>query len=248
MSREQRKMLLTRFERATDAPMLALAIIFLVLLVLPEVWPLSPAGQSTVEALGWLIWGAFAVELVIKTYLAPDRRRYLLTHWMDVLTVVVPFLRPLRLLRVAVVAVRLWDECRTLLRRRTFSVIGISAILTVFLTALIVFLVERAGDGPIKSLPDALWWSVTTITTVGYGDTYPVTPAGRGVAVFLMLTGISLFGLLTARIAALFVDDNEQAHEVPKLDAILVRLEAIEEQNHELHRQLQEWREQDLAR
>lgn len=248
MRKDQRAALLIRVERATDAPMLVLAIIFLILFVLPEVWPLSQGTRAILDALGWLIWGVFAVELAVKTYLASDRRRYLVTHWMDVLTVAVPFLRPLRLLRVAIVMVRLWHESRTLLRRRTFSVIGVTSLLTGLLSALIVYLVERGSDGPIDSLPDALWWSVTTITTVGYGDTYPVTPAGRGVAVFLMLAGISLFGLLTARIAAFFVDDGEQTADTVKLDAILARLEAIEQQNYELRRQLENPSRQDSAR
>ncbi len=248
MSKDQRAALLIRIERITGAPMLILAIIFLILLMLPEIWPVSQGTRAMMDALGWLIWGVFAFELAVKTYLASDRRRYLVTHWMDVLTVAVPFLRPLRLLRVAIIMVRLWHECRTLVRRRTFSVIGITSLLTGLLSALIVFLVERGSDGPIDSLPDALWWSVTTITTVGYGDTYPVTSAGRGVAVFLMLAGISLFGLLTARIAAFFVDDGEHAAETLKLDAILARLEAIEQQNHELRRHLEEPSQQKSAR
>lgn len=238
MTREQRALLFTRVERATDAPMLVLALIFLVIVLVPEVWPLGAPARAMLSSLGWLIWSLFAVELAVKTYLAQDRRRYLITHWLDVLTVLVPFLRPLRLLRVAVVAVRLWDEIRTVLRRRTFSVIGVTSLGTVLLTSLAVFGAERGAEGPIDTLADALWWSVTTITTVGYGDTYPVTPIGRAVAVFLMVTGISLFGLLTARVAAFFVEEDERSTEETQLGAVLERLEVIEGQNQEMHRKL----------
>src|SRR6266536_5812773 len=110
---------------------------------------------------------------------------------MDVVTVLVPFLRPLRLLRLVVVGIRFWTEARTVLRERTFGVIGIASLLAVGVAALLVYLAERGGDGPIQTFADALWWAASTITTVGYGDVYPRTAAGRGVAVLLMLVGIS---------------------------------------------------------
>jgi voltage-gated potassium channel len=84
--------------------------------------------------------------------------------------------------------------------------------------------------GPIQTFMDALWWSVATITTVGYGDVYPITPGGRSVAVFLMLTGISLFGVLAARIAAFFVEEEQRETQDPRLDAIVERLDRIEQQ------------------
>ena len=148
---------------------------------------------------------------------------------MDVVTVLVPFLRPLRLLRLVVVGIRFWTEARTVLRERTFGVIGIASLLAVGVAALLVYLAERGGDGPIQTFADALWWAASTITTVGYGDVYPRTAAGRGVAVLLMLVGISLFGLLTARVAAFFVETEERA-EHSKFDEILRRLERLEAQ------------------
>jgi hypothetical protein len=85
------------------------------------------------------------------------------------------------------------------------------------------------GDGSIQTYSDALWWAAATITTVGYGDVYPKTAACRGVAVLLMLVGVSLFGLLTARVAAFFVEADERA-ENSKFDEILRRLERLEGQ------------------
>ena len=89
----------------------------------------------------------------------------------------------------------------------------------VFAAALAVYIAERESGGSIASFSDAVWWAVTTITTVGYGDTYPTTPTGRGIAVLLMLAGISLFGLLTARIAAFFVE--EEATVAPHLSVVM---------------------------
>ena len=109
---------LATVERWTAWPMLILAAVFLPIILLPRVLVLSPSALLGLEILGWIIWAAFGVELGVKTYLAPQRRRYLLTHWLDVLIVVVPFLRPLRLLRVLrllLVALRLAVSLRTVL-------------------------------------------------------------------------------------------------------------------------------------
>jgi voltage-gated potassium channel len=223
MDLDRRKRLFDRVERATEVPMLILAAIFMVAILAPEIADLSEEAVLALDAVSWLVWGAFAFELVIKTYLAPDRRRYLVTHWIDVLSVLVPFLRPLRFLRVVAVGLRFWEEARTVLRKRTFSVIGTTSLLAVIAAAVLIFVAERGGDGSIQTFPDALWWAVATITTVGYGDVYPKTPGGRGVAVFLMLVGISLFGLLTARVAAFFVEGDERGrdHEIAeRLDRI----------------------------
>jgi voltage-gated potassium channel len=76
-----------------------------------------------------------------------------------------------------------------------------------------------AGD--IDSYPDALWWALTTITTVGYGDRFPMSPAGRGVAVVLMVSGIALFGVITAPIAAYFVEQQAEQDLASWLDRIL---------------------------
>ena len=229
MTPERRELLFRRVERAPEVPMLVLAVIFLAIFVLPEMVDLPADVAAGLDAVAWLIWGVFAFELVAKTYLSPDRRRYVLTHWVDVVTVLVPFLRPLRLLGLIVVGLRMWEEARTVLRRQTFGFIGVSSIVALAAASTMVYLAERGGEGPIQTYADALWWAAATITTVGYGDVYPKTPAGRGAAVVLMLIGISMFGLLTARVAALFVESEEDHDHATRLRDIQHRLERIEE-------------------
>jgi voltage-gated potassium channel len=223
----KRSALFERVERATEVPMLLLSLVFLIAVGAPEVLELSESWLVTLDGITWVVWGAFAFELVVKVYLAPDRRGYLIAHWMDVVTVLVPFLRPLRLLRLLAIGIRFWTEARTVLRERTLEFIGTASLLTVGVTAGLVYLAERGGDGPIQNFPDALWWAAATITTVGYGDVYPKTAAGRGVAVFLMLVGISLFGVLTARVAAFFVEGHKHADHAT-IEEILERLKRIE--------------------
>lgn len=88
---------------------------------------------------------------------------------------------------------------------------------------------EQGSGGPITTFADAVWWALTTITTVGYGDTYPVTALGRGVAVFLMIAGIALFGLLTANVAAFFVEEDAADRTQAELAQINQRIERIEQ-------------------
>jgi voltage-gated potassium channel len=89
---------------------------------------------------------------------------------------------------------------------------------------------QHAGGANIHNYGDALWWAIVTVTSVGYGDRYPVTAAGRGVAVVLMLTGIGLVGVLSATIASYFVgrqsnQDMADLHQrLDRIEAALVRL------------------------
>ena len=229
-STEHRRLLAIRIERASRLPMVLLSIVFLVAVAIPELADIPPDLEETLEAINWLIWAIFAFELGIMTYLAPSRRHYLAAHWVDVLTVFVPFLRPLRLLRIVIISARLWTEARVLIYQRTFSTVAMTSIVSALAAATLVYAVERGGEGPIQTYQDALWWAAATVTTVGYGDVFPKTAAGRGIAFLLMLVGISVFGLLTARVAALFVEatEAESGHAEQKLDDVLARLERLE--------------------
>ena len=101
MNTNKRQQFFEGFERATELPMLCLAIAFIPVLIIPWVFGLSPAWDSAFEAANWAIWVVFAFELVVKVYLAPQRLAYLRGHWFDVVIVVLPFARPLRIARSA---------------------------------------------------------------------------------------------------------------------------------------------------
>jgi voltage-gated potassium channel len=190
------------------------------------------------------VWAAFAVEYAVKLYLAPDRWRFFKRNIPDLIIVAVPMLRPLRVLRsvrllrllrlarLVAFATKGVSEARSILRRRGLSwVLLIVLVLNLVAAALVMTFERDMPNGNISSYPDALWWAVTTITTVGYGDRFPMSPAGRGVAVVLMVSGIALFGIITASIAAYFVEqkaDQQDQDLAARLDRILERLDAIE--------------------
>jgi len=229
MDRTRRTILFEAAERVLEAPMLLLSLLFLVCELLLHAFTLSLDTQSMIDSLLWVIWGAFTAELLLKLYLAPDRKQFLRAHWIDVVIVALPFLRFLRLLRIVLVTARALRSIRTIMHQHTLSLVGLTSITTVIIAAALVFAVERHTDGPIETFGDALWWAATTITTVGYGDMYPTTSFGRGVAVFLMVTGITLFGLITANVAALFVEESSPLIQSQRLEQVLNRLEQLEQ-------------------
>jgi voltage-gated potassium channel len=221
-----------RFSRAVDGPLTVLALAMIPLIVLPVVVDLSPAMEGAFLAVDYLIWAVFAAEYAIKLYLAPDRRRFVTSHIPDLVIVLVPMLRPLRLLRLArlaAFAAKGVRDTRGILRHRGLNWVLLIVLVLNLIAAAMVLDFERGNpEANIDSYPDALWWAVTTITTVGYGDRFPMTPAGRGVAVVLMIAGIAMFGVITATIAAYFVEQKAEQDVAGRLDQIMERLDKIE--------------------
>ena len=122
-------------------------------------------------------------------------------------------LRIFRVLRVPLLGVRTLRGLRARLERDGPLFVLLMASVTVVAGALMVLEFERYHDEAlIHGLGDALWWAVTTMTTVGYGDEFPRTPGGRAVGTVVMLIGISLFGLVTALLAQWFLGTTA-AHE-----------------------------------
>ncbi|TXY26565.1 potassium channel protein [Vibrio mimicus] len=234
MKQAIRKKLLEKVENTTETPMLILSVIYVVVALLPDIAVLSPEDLEFLDGLLWIVWGIFATELLVKIFVSPKPLQYMVQNWPDVLIVAMPFLRPLRFLRILLVLPKAWRQTRSVLRQKTFSFIGLTSLSTVLLSAAFVYLVEKGTPSPINSYSDALWWAMSTITTVGYGDMYPVTGFGRGVAVFLMLTGITLFGLLTASVASFFVEDDTAKKDHMTINTLLEKSEQLEMQLNQL--------------
>jgi voltage-gated potassium channel len=184
-----------------------LALCFLVAFSYPAFnEDISPSIKTLIEAVQWICWLAFAVDLVYGIWTADNKKNYLKRHPLEIASVLLPFLRPVRLMRVisfgglAIQKVAVGRQIAI-----TFKVV-LTSIFIAYISAVQITITERAVEGSnIKNFGDGLWWAITTVTTVGYGDRYPTTTEGRFLAVLLMLMGISLVGVITASVAAWFV-------------------------------------------
>lgn len=223
-----------RWERLTQRPLFALALAFALAYAVPIVEPDASHGvKSACLAVEWVVWAAFAVDYVIRLVLAEDRRAFLRTHWVDLCAVLLPLLQPLRLLRLVSTLLLVGQRARLASQIRLTTYVGGAVIGLMMFGSLAVLSVERdSPDGNIKTLGDAVWWSFTTMTTVGYGDHAPTTGLGRVLAVGLMLSGIALLGVVTANIAAWFIarfemDDVEERRQTEAIRVLTEEVRAL---------------------
>lgn len=239
-----------RLERITEIPMFLLALAYIPVFIVSYLPDVSPSTREVARIAEYLIIAAFAAELLVKLVVAERKIAFLRSHWLDVVIVVLPFLRPLRFLEVARVLPFLLRGAvglRRILGPYHGVYVLLIGFLAVFIAAILVSVFEERADGRVQGFGDALWWAIATITTVGYGDVTPQTLEGRIVAVLLMLVGITLFGILTAAVAAFFVETTEDASRTgqdDRLIEVLTKLEAIEKRIEEQHQELRRLKSQ----
>jgi len=204
-----------RWEEAANWPITTAALVFLAAWSWPILDPdLGSPWRGVCWWLTWVTWAIFAVDYAMRVYLAEQRWRFLRESWLDLAIVVLPVFRPLRLLRVVKLLGILNRHASLSLRGRVASYVGSATVLVLFVGSVAVLSAERGKPGAnIDRFSDALWWSITTITTAGYGDRFPVTFTGRCVAVGLMLCGIALLGVVTAFFASWLIRGVEEEQE-----------------------------------
>lgn len=225
-----------RFAKAVELPLTVLALLWLPVLVLPYVVHLSTTITDTFEAIDLFVWAAFVIEYLVKLYLSPSRREFFTHHLIDLAVVTLPMLRPLRaarllrllnLVRVGVVLANALRRTKALFTHRGFHFVLLAVLVVVFACSALVLSFESPAKGTnIHNFGDALWWAIVTVTTVGYGDRYPVTAGGRGVAAVLMFVGIGLIGVLTATVASYFVTQNVDEERADLIER-LTRIESM---------------------
>ncbi|MBA2569509.1 MAG: two pore domain potassium channel family protein [Actinobacteria bacterium] len=232
-----------RVERAFEWPILIAALLVIPVVAI-EQSDLGDPWRFLAAVANWVIWIAFATELIVMLVVVPDKWEWLRRHPLEVAVVVLtpPFLpaalqaarvlrllRLLRLLRVAPLA------------RRLFSLDGLRYV------ALLVALAALGGGATYAAVEDVstwdgVWWAVSTMTTVGYGDEFPVTVLGRLIAMALMVIGIGFIAVLTGAVAERFLAttieaseaqvteevDQAEADVLDELREIMLRLHSLE--------------------
>jgi voltage-gated potassium channel len=222
---------LEAYSRRSRKPLLVLAFGFLVVFAIPILWPRASGGLVLIcEMVSYVIWLIFVADLVYRIYLAEHRWSYIGRHPIDVLVVALPALRPLRILRVFTAGQVILTRGKEFAIGRTLAAAAGAGALIMFIAALAELDAERGHTGAnIHTFGQAIWWAGVTITTVGYGDYFPVTPVGQAVAFGLMIVGISLLGLVTATVAAWFLT-QVRAPTARIQEALLAELRELREQ------------------
>jgi voltage-gated potassium channel len=200
-----------------EAVMVALAVLVIALLAQPD--------EGVYRTINLAIWGVFVVDYLLRLAFSGDRKAFMRRNVIDLIAIMpadvfraARALRVLRLLRLLRSAAVLWRVSATV--RAIMGTNGLSWVLAV--TGVVIVLgagAVLAVEPDMGDFGDALWWSIVTSTTVGYGDLAPETIVGRLVAVVLMVVGIGALGMITGSIATHFIH-GRQSPSNPHLDHI----------------------------
>lgn len=195
-------------------------LVSVLLLLYWEIFDLPPAVDTTLTLIDLALCTLFIVDFGIRFHRARGFRwRFVRRHWVD-LVGAVPFVGPLRAARFIRVLriIRLVALVRRMIRRYDLPILPTATFAYTFLVAAgvwlgaaaIFFELEHGKNEGVRDFSDALWWSMTTLSTVGYGDLYPVTSGGRAIAVVTMVVGVGVLGTLAATIATAFFEIRER--------------------------------------
>jgi len=203
---------------------LILSVYVLCALFVQTVFVLPAQVDLLIESLDFAICLLFIADFFARLYKAPSKMSFLKWGWIDLVSSMpmFDFLRWGRLVRIVRILriLRAFRSTKVLLSnyfnnraKGTFAAVTMISLLMVIFSSIAILNLENTPESNIKTPSDALWWSFATITTVGYGDRFPVTHEGRFIAALLMTTGVGLFGTFTAYVASLFMEAEHKKEE-----------------------------------
>ncbi len=209
---------------------IVLSIYVLIALMIDTFFKLPAEVSRILNIIDNIICVVFLVDFSTRLYKAENKLQFMKWGWIDLVSSIPTFdfmragrmLRLIRLLRI-LRAFRSTKHLVThLFARRTqgaFTAAVVIAILMIIFSSIAILQVENDPNSNIKTAEDAIWWAYVTITTVGYGDKFPVTTEGRIIAALLMTVGVGLFGTFTAYLASWFIgEDKKEVDEVTMQD------------------------------
>ena len=235
---------LRTWERATEWPLTGAAVVFLAAYAWEVLANAQGGAKDAAELVIDAVWVLFGVDYLVRLALASSRSRWFLHHLPDLAVIALPILRPLRLLRLVTLVGIMQRSAGTALRGRITLYTAGSATLLIFTSALAALDAERHEPGAsIRAFGQALWWALTTITTIGYGDTVPASTQGRFIAALLMIGGVALIGVVTATLASWIVSlvEEENAEQEAATQAQVAALQQqVSELSERIDRLLEE--------
>ena len=226
---------------------LALSVWVLVILLVEVLLPLPEDVSTIIQGVDQVVCVFFLIDFAYRLASAEARLKYFLTWgWLDLLSSI-PMVDALRSFRAARIVriVRLLRAARSgrqiiewIMKRRAQSTLLAAVFLAIVMLVVgsigILYFEQDAPGANIVNGADALWWSMVTITTVGYGDFSPVTAGGRVLAGILMTIGIGLFGTFSGYLATRFLEsgmerefDETEANLEAQIDALRASLDAL---------------------
>ncbi len=200
--------MLDKYQAKTAGALSVLGFVFLVAFSTPIIFPsISSSLHDLCIATQIIIWILFLAHYITCIALAQDRRAYIRANIFGLACVLLPVLEPFRALRALAVVIVAAKKRGSNKRRSLIMTTSTVALATWFFAGLAITEAERnAAERTIHNVGDGWWWAITTMATVGYGDTYPVTTGGRIVGGILMVISIALIGTMTATIASYFTE------------------------------------------
>ena len=221
--------------------LLVLSVLTLIAIAADTFFRIDPEISRILQGVDLIACGVFFVDFLVRFRRAESKLEFMRMGWIDLLACIpnidalrvgrfVRILRILRLLRGIRSLQRLLGMIFANKTRGGITSVAMTMFLLVVFSSIAILLCEKEDEANIKSAGDAVWWSITTVTTVGYGDRYPVTFEGRALAMTLMLAGVGLFGAMSGIIASLFLgqpdEDNAVMEELKVLKEELVGIRA----------------------
>ena len=195
-----------RWERLSTIPLSLLAIVYLGLYAFEVLGDQKMVMLFDLILFSDLIWAIFIVDFVVRFFMHDNKALFLKRNVIELIGLILPFFRAFRMFRV-VIAIGFLARAAQSLQARINIYLGVILPLLVFTCSLGVYEAEdNAAGATITNFGDAVWWAFVTITTIGYGDYYPVTFEGRTIAVLLMLSGLALVSVITVSFASWFLE------------------------------------------
>lgn len=203
---------------------LLLSFYVLIALLVDTIFKLPPETSKLLNYIDNIICAVFLFDFIVRFRKAESKLAFMKWGWIDLIASIptFDFMRAGRLLRVIrlIRLIRAFRSTRHIVQhvfknkiQGTLTSVAIIAVLMLLFSSVAILQFETDPNSNIKTAEDAIWWSYVTITTVGYGDKYPVTTEGRIIAVILMTVGVGLFGTFTAFVSSWFVKSNSQTPE-----------------------------------